>query len=400
MHSKRRLVNFILALCFIMFAPTAAMSGDKEPKEIVFGCIEPLSGPISIVGLYFSRTFELFFDKINEEGGLEIGGQKYKFRVVKADSKYSAEGAAIAAKKVIYNDGAKFVTGGIAEFETAGVYSVSKKAGALCLCVSNIPGSPVDVSPKKPLLLRPQYSVDDGNSVVLDYLKKTYPNVKTIGLSLADFGPALVDREAANFRAAAEKRGFKVVEQRWDINTIDFITVMAKLLAKKPDAICTYQSAQGAEQYRAARQMGFTGPIFDTCPMGAEAYLFVEPKMTDFFCTGPNPEDMLPGMQEVRKRWEAKFRDPFLSDATQVWDMASILVQGMLKADSIDPEKVLAAIETMTKPGDVKTVFGPAKMGGLERFGVNRVLVKQIPLTHITDGKMKLIGYFPGSYRQ
>ena len=399
MIKKHGVFNCLFIFYLIFLFSSTALCQDKKPKEIVFGCIEPLSGPISMVGLQFSRTFELFFDKINKEGGIEVGGQKYIFKFVTADSKYSAEGAAIAAQKLIHNDGAKFVTGGIAEYETAAVYSISRKAGVLCLSISNFPGCSADINPDKPLLVRLQYSVDDGNSVVLDYLKKTYPNVKTIGLSLCDFGPNLVDPVSANFRHAAEQRGFKVVEQRWDINTIDFLPVMTKLLAKKPDAICAYQSGQGADQYRAAHQLGFTGPIFDTCPLGAEAYLYVEPNMTDFFCTGPNPDDMLPAMQEVRKRWEAKFRDPFLSDATQVWDMASIFVQGILKADSVEPEKIMAALETMTKLGDIKTVFGPAKMGGMERFGVNRALIKNIPLTHVTNGKMKLIGYFPGTYR-
>ena len=405
MASRRKKIGFefvvlsLFLVCALVIALGNRPAAAAESEQIVFGAIEPLSGPISMVGLQFVRTFELFFDKINEEGGITVGGKNYTFKFVSADSKYSAEGAAIAAKKLIFDEGAKYVTGGVAEFETAGVYSVSRKAGVLCLAISNFPGSKIDVSPERPMLVRPQYSVDVGNTVVLDYLKKAYPDVKTIGLSLADFGPELVDPIAANFRHAAEERGFEVVEQRWDVNTIDFMSIMTKLLAKKPDAICAYQSGQGAQQYRAARQLGFKGPIFDTCPLGAEAYLYIEPNMTDFFCTGPNPDDMLPAMQEVRQRWEKKYSDPFLSDSTQVWDMASILVQGMIKADSVEPDKVLAALETMTNAGDVETVFGPARMGGVERFGTNRVLIKKIPLTQVTDGKMELVGYFSGTYR-
>ena len=390
---------FILICAAVFVCNTQSHAMASQSEEIVFGAIEPLSGPISMVGLQFVRTFELFFDKINEEGGITIDNKNYKFKFVSADSKYSAEGAVIAAKKLIFDEGATFVTGGVAEFETAGVYSISQKTGALCLAISNFPGSKVDVAPDRPMLIRPQYSVDDGNTVVLDYLKKTYPNVKTIGLSLADFGSELLDPVAENFKHAAKARGFDVVELRWDVNTIDFMSVMTKLLAQKPDAICAYQSGQGAQQYRAARQLGFTGPIFDTCPLGAEAYLYIEPNMTDFFCTGPNPNDMLPAMQEVRKRWEAKYSDPFLSDATQVWDMAAVLIQGMKKANSVEPAKVLAALESMTNAGDVDSVFGPARMGGMERFGTNRVLIKQIPLTQVTDGQMKLIGYFSGTYR-
>jgi hypothetical protein len=61
----------------------------------------------------------------------------------------------------------------------------------------------------------------------------------------------------------------------------------------------------------------------------------------------------------------------------------------MEKAQSIDPEKVLATLETMTEPGVIQSTFGPAYMGGKKHFGVNRVLVRPIPVAHIMDGKTK-----------
>jgi hypothetical protein len=66
----------------------------------------------------------------------------------------------------------------------------------------------------------------------------------------------------------------------------------------------------------------------------------------------------------------------------------------MEKAGSVDPEKVAAAFDQMTAPGSAKTVFGPAKMGGADRFGVNRVLVRPIPITRIDKGKVKLVDFF------
>ncbi len=64
------------------------------------------------------------------------------------------------------------------------------------------------------------------------------------------------------------------------------------------------------------------------------------------------------------------------------------------KAQSVDPKKVAAAFDQMTTPGSVKTVFGPGRMGGAERFGVNRVLMRDIPITKIDKGKIENIGFF------
>jgi hypothetical protein len=67
----------------------------------------------------------------------------------------------------------------------------------------------------------------------------------------------------------------------------------------------------------------------------------------------------------------------------------------MEKAQSVDPEQVLATLDTMTAPGSLQTCFGPAHMGGLESFGVNRVLVRPIPISHIMNGKIEFVGFMP-----
>jgi len=139
--------------------------------------------------------------------------------------------------------------------------------------------------------------------------------------------------------------------------------------------------------------------MINSCPLGAETYLYTEPNITNYWCNGPALNELTPLMQEVMDMWTAKYTDPYMTDAAQVYDQAWVLVQGIQKAQSLDPNDVMAALESMTNLGDVQTTFGPARIGGMDRFGVNRVLYKKIPLTLIMDGEMELIGYFDGSYK-
>jgi ABC-type branched-subunit amino acid transport system substrate-binding protein len=99
-----------------------------------------------------------------------------------------------------------------------------------------------------------------------------------------------------------------------------------------------------------------------------------------------------PAMKEVIDRWQAKYKEPFVSDTILAWDESWMLVQAMRKAGSVDPAKVVAAFDLMTEPGSLQTVFGPARMGGAQRFGVNRVLVRPIPISTIMKGKIGLDG--------
>ena len=69
-----------------------------------------------------------------------------------------------------------------------------------------------------------------------------------------------------------------------------------------------------------------------------------------------------------------------------------ILVQAIKKAGSVNPERVLGAFDQLSTPGSLKTVFGDANLGGKERFGVNRVLVRPIPLSRLVNGKIEFVG--------
>jgi hypothetical protein len=70
------------------------------------------------------------------------------------------------------------------------------------------------------------------------------------------------------------------------------------------------------------------------------------------------------------------------------------LAQAMVRAQSLDPTTILATMDTMTTLGDIMTSFGPGNMWGIERYGVNRMLYRPIPLTRIMNGKMEFIGFF------
>jgi ABC-type branched-subunit amino acid transport system substrate-binding protein len=97
-------------------------------------------------------------------------------------------------------------------------------------------------------------------------------------------------------------------------------------------------------------------------------------------------------MKEVKKRWEAKYPgEVFIDDALMAWDEVWVLAQGIEKANSLEPEAVLKALEGMSKPGSLKTTFGPGCMGGLKTLGVNRMLVRPFPVTVVQGGKISMV---------
>ena len=81
------MTRFVTLLSLILCATLVlVVSGPSEVRAadnvIKFGVSTPLSGPAAPWGIPHKQAMELVFDEINEKGGLEVGGKKYKLEVV------------------------------------------------------------------------------------------------------------------------------------------------------------------------------------------------------------------------------------------------------------------------------------------------------------------------------
>jgi branched-chain amino acid transport system substrate-binding protein len=394
MEGKRKVwcvfgIVVLLWAAFVMGNPGVSQGAAKTLKV---GMIMPLSGPISIVGVGLTRAVELYFDKVNEEGGLAIGGDTYKIQLIAEDSKIDPTVAATAAKKLIHKDGAQFVFGSISPPEAAAIYQVSSKAKALHVITwIDAPGVPGDISPKKPYAVRLISTSNANWEMDYDFLRKTYPEAKKLFLVVPDVGLPI---EKA--KKLAEEKGLTVLgHEIWKLGVEDFIPYYTKALATKPDVIQAMNSAQAGFQLRTARQLGFKGVFISDSPLAPGIFLsIVGPEGShDVITNGMDFTKATPSMKESMDRWQKKFKEPYFEDAPITWSEAEVFVQALKKANSVKPEKVMAAFDSMTAPGSFQTCWGPAHMGGAKSFGVNRVLVRPIPMTRLMNGKIEFIGF-------
>ena len=99
----------ITVLAFAMLM-AASPDGARAADVIKFGVSTPLSGPAAPWGIPHKNATELIFDEINGQGGLDVGGKKYKLQVVAYDHKYViAEGVA-TVNRLIAKDGVKYLS--------------------------------------------------------------------------------------------------------------------------------------------------------------------------------------------------------------------------------------------------------------------------------------------------
>ncbi len=97
----------ILALVFSFGTANAKVDGDT----IILGAAVSLTGKYSTNGEHTKNGYELAVKRINDMGGVKVGGKSYKFKVLYYDDESNSKRAAQLAERLIKQDGVEFMLG-------------------------------------------------------------------------------------------------------------------------------------------------------------------------------------------------------------------------------------------------------------------------------------------------
>lgn len=100
-----------VVLLAVLLALGAAAPVSAADKVLEIGVLGPLSGGAAAYGVELVRGAELRADEINKTGGLKVGGDVYKIKLITYDHKASAADAATAANKLVFQDKVKYIIG-------------------------------------------------------------------------------------------------------------------------------------------------------------------------------------------------------------------------------------------------------------------------------------------------
>src|SRR5436309_11721655 len=172
---KQRAPLAVVALFAVAALVVAGPGRSSAPDVIKFGISTPLSGPAAPWGIPHKQATELVFDEINSQGGLEVGGKKYRLEVVTYDHKYViAEGVA-TVNRLIVKDGVKYISilgGAVAKANEEAV----NEAGVLALTLAYAEGL---VSPKNPLTFQ-CFPAPPETTTFWKWIKEHQPQIKRV----------------------------------------------------------------------------------------------------------------------------------------------------------------------------------------------------------------------------
>lgn len=222
---------------------TAGIDGDTITLASSF----PQSG-LTKAFAQISKGYKAYFKKMNEAGGVEVAGKKYKIEVVDGDDEYNASQTLDVINGLVGPDGSK----AFAVFNVVGTannVAIRKKLDANCVPdLFAATGSPAWGNPNYPWLVGSTLAPYTLESVAYaNYLKDNQPDAKVAMLVQDDdFGKAY-------------EEGFKQAIEGTDITVTDVATYATG--SNKVAAQVTSLKATGADAF-------FNGSTLLACPNG------------------------------------------------------------------------------------------------------------------------------------
>lgn len=258
MFSVRRFlrdVTFGAAAAAIVLGVSAPVSAQQKTLKI--GVLGVMSGPAASWGLVNRYCAEAAAQMINEAGGFDIGGDKYKIEIISIDDRNDPKVSVAGAERLVYQEGVKYIIGPNVDTTAAAIVPVIEKAGAI-----NVPYafSKALYSPPRSNSILGMIASYQAGPVIYKYLmdQRGVTSVSFVARNESD--PLNQRNEGVE---AANRLGLKVLssEDTYEPGTTDFFPVMSRVVKQNTDLIVLSGVAPSDAPLliRAARELGYKG---------------------------------------------------------------------------------------------------------------------------------------------
>jgi branched-chain amino acid transport system substrate-binding protein len=379
---KWYILSWSLALTMVLLGIGPGRSVAED--VIKFGIATPLSGPAAPWGIPHLQATQLVFDEINEQGGVDVGGKKYKLEVVAYDHKYVIAEGVNTVNRLINRDEVQFISILGGAVVKANEDAVNESA------IVNLPLAYAEglVSPKNPMTFH-CFPAPPETATFWVWIKEHHPDIKRLAtIAPNDDTGWWSNKVEVDY---VQKLSYEVVAKEFFERTLtDFNPVLLRMLAQNPDIISVNASPAGSVGLiiKQARELGFKGRFIhigqvDTSVVaGIAGVENIEGTWVHGYVETPLPEAV--------KSWQERYTKKFGK-----WNASSIdfanpalaFVAALKKAQSTEPSKVAEALQTV----EYNNLWGKAHFGGKSYYGIGIQVIYSMPFSEVKDGKATLI---------
>ncbi len=343
-------LSLLIGLLIVMGLIATACQ-PKGPETIKIGLNAELTGGVPVVGASCKNGAELAVEEVNNAGGLEVGGRKYKIELLIEDNEDKAESAAAAAQK-LNAEGVLLMIGPNASRNAIPAAEVAEANKMPMISPwSTNPKTTIDATtgqPKK-YVLRACF-IDDFQGVVAARFAITELGTKKPAV-LYDVASEYNKGIAEVYKKTMEEAGIPVVAfETYTTGDKDFSAQLTKIVESGADSLfLPNYYTEVPLQVQQAHKLGFTGVILgsdswgaieliDLCGADCEGY---------FFTTHYAADIATPKAQAFIQAYQTKYGKVPDDVAALTYDAFGLAFQAIQTAGKIDREAVNAALHSI-----------------------------------------------------
>jgi branched-chain amino acid transport system substrate-binding protein len=364
-------------------------------QTVKIGAPLALSGGLADEGKKQQAAYDLWLERVNAAGGIDVGGKRMKVELITYDYQTDEKRAQQLAERLITQDKVNFMTAPFGSGHTKVVAGVAERYGVPIIAVAS--AEPVHNQGYKNLFgtLAPSGGLVDA---MLGQIREKSPGVKRIAiLGRDDVFPRAM---ATLMQAQAPKFGFEVVYQAmYPVGTLDHSASLTAMRGAKPDWI--YVTGYTKDLVLVKKTMAdlrLDAPVV-TMITGPAYREFVE-------ALGPLAENVT---SATWWHWSTPFKGDDVFGTTAVFSEAVrkktgqdpdyvhassaaaliVLQKAIEKAGSLDRDAVRNNLRTM----EFTTFYGPIKF---REDGMNQN--RDLPIIQVQGGKPVVL--YPAPVKQ
>jgi branched-chain amino acid transport system substrate-binding protein len=374
----------------------AVAPATADDNTIVLGSAISLTGKYSSNGIITQRGYDLGVKRINEMGGVKIGGKTYKLAMKYYDDESTPLRTAELFERLIKQDGIKLLVGPYSSATTKAAAPITEKYEVPMVEAEAASRSLFTQGYKYMfgLVSTSEQYVESTIDLAAETAKKAGrdPSSVTVAMTFEN-DPFSLDVRAGAV-ARAKKYGMKiVVDDKLPRDLNDMSATVTKVKALKPDLLIVSGHEKGAATaVRQLKEMRVDVPMvmITQCEAAEIVKKFGKKATEGILC----PTQWAPSLNYKGKYFGTAedyaklFKKTYSEYSTVPYQAASataaliVWKEALEKADSLDPKKIR---DTLAKL-DLMTFYGPIKF---DSTGKNPE--KPMVLRQIQDGAYKVV---------
>jgi branched-chain amino acid transport system substrate-binding protein len=384
-------LGIFLGIIIVSFSFEKAVAQEKVLK---IGQLGVMSGPAASWGLVNKYCIQAAAEMINEEGGVEIDGEKYKIEFVSIDDKMDPKLAVSGMERLVYQEKIKYIIGPNVDTTAASVVPVIEAGGAINIAYAF---SKALYSPPHSNSILGMIASYQAGPVIYKYLKEN-KGVKSISFIARNDSDPLNQRDEGV--EAAKKLGLTIVSSTdtYEPGTTDFFPVMSKVVKGNPDLIVLsgVAPADAPLLIKAARELGYKGLISTETAQDIKILNEVAGKYAEGFISvggASTPEIQSDYMKKFVERYKKVAGEWNDEAGTKVYALQMIIytLQKAGKAALTDVEAFKKAIPEVKVRNPFLKEERILKYVGTSYFGQPRQIGVPMVVNEVRNGKFETL---------